>query len=124
MRIAKLGLGFAALAIAMPAQAVGLGDLAKVVLGGGSILKTAEAKCGTSAKLTKTDQLALTFARAAAEQALPLSEFVALDRATVDEAEAAAQSSTFCPETKKKKAGLMAKVKKAGKALIKARMLG
>ena len=45
-----------------PAAALGIGDLAKVVLGNGSVLKKGEEKCGTSLGLTKKDSLAMTFA--------------------------------------------------------------
>jgi antitoxin component of RelBE/YafQ-DinJ toxin-antitoxin module len=113
-----------AVAIVSPAAAVGLGDLAKVVLGGGSILKKGEAKCGSSLGLTKDDSLALTFARAAAERALPISEFTALDSAANAEADKSATSSTFCNETKKKKSGMMKSIKKAGKSILAKRILG
>lgn len=113
-----------AVALASPAVAVGLGDLAKVVLGGGSVLKKGEEKCGNSLALTKDDSLALTFARAAAERALPISEFTALDRAANSDAEKSSTSSTFCPETKAKKSGIMKAVKKAGKSILMGRVLG
>ena len=112
--IALLGLGLFALS---PAHAVGLGDLAKVVLGGGSILKKGQSKCGSAFGLTTKDELTLTFARAAAERALPISEFLAIDTASNTEADKAAESSTFCPETKAKKKGLLAKIGKAAKGL-------
>lgn len=124
MRKSVLGVGAAALLLAGPARAVGVEDLAKIVLGSGSILKKAEASCQASGKLSKSDTLALTFARAAAEQALPISQFQSLDRAADAEATSASQATGFCPETKKKKSGLMSKIRKAGKALIQARMLG
>jgi antitoxin component of RelBE/YafQ-DinJ toxin-antitoxin module len=126
MRIMKLVLaGVAAGAIsAVPAQAVGLGDLAKVVLGGGSVLKKGQEKCGSSLGLTQNDSLAIAFARAAAERALPVSQFNILDQAADADAAKQAQATTFCPETKKKKSGLMKAIKKAGKSILTARVLG
>lgn len=122
MRIGVLVLVSGALA-ATPALAVGLEDLAKVVLGGQSVLKKADETCPkASFSLTKSDQLALTFARAAAEQALPISQVVAIDQASNADAAADAKNPAFCNETKKKKSGLMSKIKKAGRALAKARL--
>jgi antitoxin component of RelBE/YafQ-DinJ toxin-antitoxin module len=111
-------------AVATPAFAVGIGDLAKTVLGNGSILKKGQEKCGASLAITSQESLAMTFARAAAERALPISQFTALDQASQTSAEQAAQSPTFCPQTAKKKSGLMNAMKKAGKAILKARILG
>jgi antitoxin component of RelBE/YafQ-DinJ toxin-antitoxin module len=108
---------------AAPAAAVGIEDLAQVVLGGGAVLKKAEQTCA-NVRLVKNDQLALTFARAAAEQALPISQFQAIDQIAVSDAAKEAESKGFCQGTKKKKSGMMAKIKKAGKALVKARILG
>ncbi len=110
--------------IAAPAQAVGIGDLAKVILGGDKVLKKAQSTCGSSLALTSEESLALTFARAAAEKALPISQFTALDTQAQASADQQAQSGTFCNETKAKKPGLMSKIKKAGKSIIKARVLG
>jgi antitoxin component of RelBE/YafQ-DinJ toxin-antitoxin module len=122
MRIGVLMVSVVALA-ASPASAVGLEDLAKVVLGGQSVLKKADETCPKSSfSLTKSDQLALTFARAAAEQALPISQVVAIDQASTAEATTDAKNPAFCNETKKKKSGLMSKIKKAGRALAKARL--
>jgi antitoxin component of RelBE/YafQ-DinJ toxin-antitoxin module len=121
----SLSIGVAALAavvVASPAMAVGLGDLAKVILGGGSILKQGQTKCGSSLGLTTKESLHLTLARAAAEQALPRADFLALDGASAAEASTAAQSPTFCAETKKKKSGLLAKIGKAAKGLAGARL--
>jgi hypothetical protein len=114
----------AAVLLAAPANAAGLGDLAKVVLGGSSVLKKGEAKCGASLGLTQKDDLALTFARSAAEQALPISEFTALDTAAKASADTSATSSTFCSDTKKEKTGIISKVKKAGQDLLRKRLLG
>jgi hypothetical protein len=114
----------AAIGLAVPAQAVGIGDLAKVVLGGGSILKKGDEKCGSKLGLTRDDSLAIAFARAAAERALPRAEFTALDKAAEADANKQAQSSTFCGETKKKKSGLMSKIKKAGKSILAKQVLG
>jgi antitoxin component of RelBE/YafQ-DinJ toxin-antitoxin module len=113
-----------ALAIATPASALGLGDLAKVVLGGNSVLKKGEQKCGSSLGLTKDDSLAMTFARAAVERSLPISEFTALDKSAEVDAANASNAPAFCNETKKKKSGMMKAITKAGKSIIKQKALG
>lgn len=110
--------------VATPAAALGIGDLAKVVLGNGSVLKKGEEKCGSSLGLTKKDSLAMTFARSAVEQSLPISQFLALDKASQVDATAAAATPTFCNETKKKKSGLMKAMTKAGKSILKQKALG
>ena len=110
--------------VTAPAAALGIGDLAKVVLGNGSVLKKGEEKCGTSLGLTKQDSLAMTLARSAAEQSLPISQFLALDKASQVDATTAANTPTFCNETKKKKSGLMKAMTKAGKAILKQKALG
>jgi antitoxin component of RelBE/YafQ-DinJ toxin-antitoxin module len=109
---------------ATPATALGIGDLAKVVLGGNSVLKKGEQKCGTSLGITKNDSLAMTFARSAVEQALPISQFTALDKAAEADATSASTAPTFCNETKKKKSGLMKSITKAGKSILKQKALG
>lgn len=110
--------------VVTPAAALGLGDLAKVVLGGNSVLKKGEQKCGTSLGLTKDDSLAMTFARAAVERSLPISQFTALDKSTEAEATSASTAPTFCNETKKKKSGMMKAITKAGKSILKQKALG
>jgi hypothetical protein len=105
--------------IAAPAAAVGLGDLAKVVLKGGSVLKKGEAKCGSSLKLSSAENLIISEARAAVFKTLPAAQFTALDADAEAEADTSAQSPTFCNETKKKKKGLLGKIKGAGKSILK-----
>ena len=112
------------LAIAAPAAALGIGDLAKVVLGGSSVLKKGEEKCGTSLGLTKDDSLAITLARGAVEKALPISDFVSLDKAAEADATKSSTAPTFCNETKAKKPGMMKAIAKAGKAIFKSGALG
>jgi antitoxin component of RelBE/YafQ-DinJ toxin-antitoxin module len=109
---------------ATPAAALGIGDLAKVVLGNSSVLKKGEEKCGSSLGLTKNDSLAMTLARSAVEQSLPISQFLALDKATQVDATTSANAPTFCNETKKKKSGLMKAMSKAGKSILKQKALG
>jgi hypothetical protein len=120
--------GFAAASLVLlastPASAVGLGDLAKVVLNGSSVLKKGEQKCGSAFGLTRDEDLSLTFARSAAERALPLSEFMALDTSAKASAETASTSPTFCDTTKKEKKGIVGKVKSAGKKLLTKKILG
>lgn len=113
-----------AISLSTPALAVSIGDLAKTVLGGTSILKKGEEKCGASIGLTREDSLALTLARSAVEQTVPLTQLTALDKAAQSEAEIAAATSTFCQDTKKKKSGLMKSVSKAGKMILKKKALG
>jgi hypothetical protein len=103
-----------------PALAADLEGQAKLVLDGYALLKKSEQSCAAAA-LRKSDQLALTYARAAAEQALTISQFQAIDQAAVASAAAQAESRGFCQETKRKKSGLMSRIKKGGKALVKAR---
>jgi len=117
------GLAWAAFA-AQPVLAVGLGDLAKVVLGGKSVLKKAEQKCGSSLALTGSERTTLETAVLAARNALDRNRFLALDKTAEAEAARQSQSATFCPETKKKKKGILGAIGKAGKALIKARVAG
>ncbi len=126
MRIGTVFLAGSILGLVMtaPARAAGLDDLAKVVLGGGSILKKGQEKCGSALRLTQNDSLAITFARGAAERALPISRFTLLDQAAEADAIKQAEAPTFCPETKKKKSGLMKAIKKAGKSILMARVLG
>jgi antitoxin component of RelBE/YafQ-DinJ toxin-antitoxin module len=121
IRVTAVTLG---LVISVPAAALGIGDLAKVVLGGSSVLKKGEEKCGTSLGLTKDDSLAITLARGAVEKALPISEFVSLDKAAEADATKSATTPTFCNETKAKKPGLMKSITKAGKAIFKSGALG
>lgn len=111
-----------AMVLAVPAAAVGLGDLAKVVLGGGNVLQKGQQKCGSSLGLTAQELLELSFARSAAKKALPEPQFLALDQATKAEADTAAQSPTFCNETKQKKKGLLAKIGRAAKGLAGKRL--
>ncbi len=110
--------------VATPAAALGIGDLAKVVLGNSSVVKKGEEKCGSSLGVTKEDSLAMTLARGAVEQSLPISEFLALDKATQVDATTAANTPTFCNETKKKKSGLMKAMSKAGKSILRQKALG
>jgi antitoxin component of RelBE/YafQ-DinJ toxin-antitoxin module len=127
MRKILIGYSVAATAfalIATPAVALGIGDLAKVVLGNSSVLKKGEEKCGTSLGLTKNDSLAMTFARSAVEQSLPISQFLALDKASQVDAATTSATPTFCNETKKKKSGLMKAMTKAGKSILKQKALG
>jgi hypothetical protein len=107
-----------------PAQALGVGDLAKTVLGGSSVLKKGEEKCGQSIGMTKNDSLAITYARGAVEKVLPISQFVALDQAAATDATTAAQSDSFCKDTAAKKPSMMKSIIKAGKSILKARALG
>jgi hypothetical protein len=104
------------------ASAVGLGDLAKVILGGGSILKKGTQKCGSSLTLSPQEDLALSFARSQAKKSLPLAQFTALDQVSNAEANKAAEAPTFCADTVKRKKGLLGSIGGAAKKLAKARM--
>jgi hypothetical protein len=119
MRKTLIFLGLATALVAVPAAAVGLDDLAKVVLGNKSVLKKAEAKCGAEAKLTASDNGTIDGAVAAVRRAISGEKFNAIDTVARANADTAAESATFCPETKKKKKGLLSKIGKAGKSILK-----
>jgi hypothetical protein len=112
------------LGIATPANAVGLGDLAKVVLGGSSVLKKSETTCGKAAALAPQESMTIQVARQAAQKVLSPEQFLALESASDTQATTAAQSPTFCNETKAKKPGLLKSIANAGKKLLGAKMLG
>lgn len=117
----KLGIAIlctGSIILSNPAHALGLGDLAKVVLKGGSVLKKGEQKCGNALKLTSAENLILSEARSAVFNSVPAAEFTRLDAEAEASADTEAQSKTFCPETTKKKKGLLSRVKKAGKAIL------
>jgi hypothetical protein len=118
--------GVAALAIvSAPAAAVGLGDLAKVVLGGKSVLKKADATCTTpAAKLSLKENSIIDAAVEAARKALPQSQFLALESSSDTAATTASSSPTFCPETARKKKSVLSKIGSAGKKLLGAKILG
>lgn len=108
----------------VPAHALGLGDLAKVVLGNGATVQKAAENCPTKVSLTTQDSLTMQIARAAAERALPAEQFLALDTAASKQATTQAAAPAFCNQTAKKKNGLLDAIKKAGQQLITARVLG
>jgi hypothetical protein len=110
--------------IAIPASAIGLDDLLKTVLGGKSILKKAETKCGQTATLTAADNGVLDKAVLAVRSAISPQKFATLDGVARADADTQAQSETFCPETKAKKKGILSKIGKAGKAILKGKTLG
>jgi hypothetical protein len=110
--------------VAVPASAIGLDDLIKSVLGGKSILKRAETKCGQEAKLTDADNSTINLAMVAVQKAVSPQKFSALDNVARAEADTQSQTETFCPETKKKKKGILSKIGKAGKAILKSKTLG
>jgi antitoxin component of RelBE/YafQ-DinJ toxin-antitoxin module len=124
----KLTYGAAlAVVIAMtsvPAHALGVGDLAKVVLGNGATVRKAADACPNKVTLTSQDSLTMQIARAAAERALPATQFLALDTAASTQATTQAATPGFCTQTAKKKSGLLDAIKKAGQQLITARVLG
>ncbi len=107
-----------ALAIVTTPAVAGLGDFAKTVLSGKSVLKTAEKKCGSSLALTPKDNLTLDTAVSAARKALLPAEFLKLDEQAESEAKQASQASGFCNDTKAKKKGILSKVGGAGKKLL------
>jgi antitoxin component of RelBE/YafQ-DinJ toxin-antitoxin module len=107
-----------------PAHALGLGDLAKVVLGNGATVQKAAEACPTKVSLTSKDSLTMQIARAAAERALPQAQFLALDNAATTQATTQSTAPGFCNQTAKKKNGLLDAIKRAGQQLITARVLG
>ena len=110
--------------MSVPAHALGLGDLAKVVLGNGATVQKAAETCPTKVSLTPQDSLTMQIARAAAERALPSTQFLALDAAAGTQATTQAATPGFCNTTAKKKNGLLDAIKKAGQQLITRRVLG
>ena len=108
----------------VPAHALGIGDLAKVVLGNGATVKKAAETCPTKVALTTRDSLTMQIARAAAERALPAPQFLALDTAATTQATTQAATPGFCNQTARKKNRLLDAIKKAGQKLITARVLG
>jgi hypothetical protein len=123
-KLTVTGVAMAAM-VSFPAQALGLGDLAKVVLGNGATVQKAAEICPTNKfALTSQDSLTMQIARAAAEKALPQSQFLALDTAASTQATTQAATPGFCNTTAKKKSGLLDAIKKAGQQLITARVLG
>jgi hypothetical protein len=128
MRKLNIVAGVTAIAIlSTPVLAIGLGSiggLAKTILGGKSVLKKAEKKCGSSLALTNGDNTTIDLAVAAVRRALPETQFLALDQTAQSAADAKAESSTFCPETKAKKKGILGSIGRAGKALFKLKKLG
>lgn len=107
-----------------PAHALGVGDLAKVVLGNGATVKKAAETCPNKVTLTSQDSLTMQIARAAAQKALPEAQFLTLDNAATTDATKASTTTGFCNTTAKKKNGLLDAIKKAGQQLITARVLG
>jgi hypothetical protein len=123
-KLTVTGVAMAAM-VSVPAQALGVGDLAKVVLGNGATVQKAAETCPTNKfALTSQDSLTMQIARAAAEKALPQAQFLALDNAASTQATTAAATPGFCNTTAKKKSGLLDAIKKAGQQLITARVLG
>ncbi len=121
MRKILIGLS-AVVLVAAPAQAVNLGDLAKVVLGGKSVLKKAETKCGATAALTKSENRTIDVAVAALQSQLSPQVFSLTEKAATVDATTQAKDPTFCNETKKKKKGILSKIGKAGAAVLKGSM--
>ncbi len=100
-----------------PASAIGLADLAKVVLNNGSILNKGQQKCGTALGLSPLDLLKISAARSAVQRVLPLGDFNILDQASAKSADTAAQSPTFCNDTQVQKKTLLGKIADAAKGL-------
>ncbi len=116
--------GVALTLASVPAYALGMGDLAKVILGNSSVLKKADQKCGSSMALSQQETSIIDVARAAAAKALPATQFTQLASSADTQATTAAQSATFCQETQPKKKGLLSKIGSAGKKLIARQVLG
>jgi hypothetical protein len=122
-KLAIAAIALTALATA-PAMAIGLDDLAKTILGGNSVLKKSEEKCGKDGKLTSADNKILNSAVAAVRQSIAPDRFLSLDSVAKANAETESTGTEFCPETKKKKKGLLSKIGKAAKGILKAKSLG
>ena len=114
----KVLAALALIATATPVWAVGVEDLAKVVLNGNSVLKKADTTCEGQASLSVTDNTVLDTAVDAAKRTLVPERFSILNSVANAQADEQAQSDTFCPDTKAKKPGLLSEIKKAGKKLL------
>ena len=114
--------GLAVLTMTTPAHA-GLRDLAKVVLGNGSVLQRGADSCGTKLQLSAQDLLLLSVARQAAETSLPVEQFVTLQGQANVAAVTASSKPGFCDQTAKRKDRLLDAVKRAGEKLVTARVL-
>jgi hypothetical protein len=129
MRISVRTSIVAATLVAMsgPVLAIGLGNLgnlAKVVLGGGSVLKQGQKSCGSSLSLSLQDTITMAAAKEAVRKALPAAQFSALETASQTDAAKAAQSPNFCQDTVKKKPSLIEKIGNAAKVIGKLKGLG
>ncbi len=122
----KFGAALAATLVmtTVPAQALGLGDLAKVVLGNGATVQKAADTCPNKVTLAPEESLALSMARQAAQSALPGAQFLSLDTAANSQAVTQSQAPGFCARTARRKNILIDAVKRAGQKLITARVLG
>jgi hypothetical protein len=121
MRSAIGILGVIAALTAVPAYA-GLGDLAKTVLGGRAVLQRGADTCPNALALSGEEQLALTFARQAAQSALPGDQFVTLDATANSNAVTASQKPGFCTQTSKRKDVMMKAIRDAARKLATARL--
>jgi len=119
----RTALTIAAVGLATPAHAVGVGDLARVVLGNGAVLQKGAETCPDKLTLGFDEMLALTTARQAARSALSSEQFVRIESAATATAAKASQSSQFCNKTAKRKSVLLDAVKRAGERLVTARVL-
>jgi hypothetical protein len=122
--IAVTAIAVTTIAVTTPALALGVGDLAKAVLGNGSILKQGQQTCGSSLSLSLKDTLMMAAAKEAVRKALPATQFSTLESATQADAAKAAQSPGFCNQTVKKKPSLLEKIGNAGKLLAKLKGFG
>jgi hypothetical protein len=124
MMMRKIGMAAATLLITVsaPSLALGVGDLAKVVLNNGSILTKGQQKCGSALGLSPLDLLQISSARSSVQKLLSGSDFSALDTASNAAADTAAQSPTFCQDTVVKKKGLLGKIANAAKGLVGKRL--
>jgi len=104
--------------VSSPAMALGIDDLARVVLGGNSVLKKAEQTCGTSSQLSLRDNATLGGAIEAVRRSLAPDRFTTLENVSRADADSQAQTPAFCTETRKKKKGLLSKVGKAGREIL------
>jgi hypothetical protein len=101
-KLAMATIALTALATA-PVMAIGLDDLAKTILGGNSVLKKSEEKCGDKAKLTKSENSILSSAVSAVRQSISPEQFTAFDQIARANAETESTGSEFCPEPRRRK---------------------
>jgi len=88
-------------------------DAAKLILKGRKLLKAGEAKCGSSLQLAPEEDLLLSLAKSRVKQAMPASQYLALNKAADSETATATGATNFCDTAKTDKPRLLDQIKDA-----------